>query len=246
MQLVPGAAAPSAPPGAAAPSTPPAPRPRARRRRRDAGAVAVRVIGDPATPRPLASNVRNARDTARRGIQARASTPARSRHQSHARARPTTGHAPPSARATTDHAPPRAARGHPTASPAARLSASSRSAWRGRPWSGLGHPAGDDLLHDVGAALMGVIRDQDTVARVGGDEFCVLAPETEDAGAGRPTTSSRPSPASPPGSTYWGRASARPCPARRHDRAGADGGRRPAPPRGQARHAPRRARRRVA
>ena len=46
-----------------------------------------------------------------------------------------------------------------------------------------GHPAGDDLLRDVAAALGHVIRDQDTLARVGGDEFCVLAPETDGPGA---------------------------------------------------------------
>ncbi|HUA04084.1 MAG TPA: GGDEF domain-containing protein [Solirubrobacteraceae bacterium] len=50
-----------------------------------------------------------------------------------------------------------------------------------------GHPAGDDLLCDVAAALSRVIRDQDTLARVGGDEFCVLAPETDGAGAERLT-----------------------------------------------------------
>jgi diguanylate cyclase (GGDEF)-like protein len=45
-----------------------------------------------------------------------------------------------------------------------------------------GHPAGDDLLRDVGAAIARAIRDQDTAARLGGDEFCVLAPETDLAG----------------------------------------------------------------
>jgi diguanylate cyclase (GGDEF)-like protein len=50
-----------------------------------------------------------------------------------------------------------------------------------------GHPAGDDLLCDVAAALARVIRDQDTLARVGGDEFCVLAPETDGPGAERLT-----------------------------------------------------------
>lgn len=46
-----------------------------------------------------------------------------------------------------------------------------------------GHLAGDDLLREVTAALQGAIRDQDTLARMGGDEFCVLAPETSDSGA---------------------------------------------------------------
>ncbi len=48
-----------------------------------------------------------------------------------------------------------------------------------------GHPAGDDLLCEVAGALARAVRDQDTVARVGGDEFCVLAPETDQAGARR-------------------------------------------------------------
>lgn len=40
-------------------------------------------------------------------------------------------------------------------------------------------------LREVAGALARSIRDQDTLARVGGDEFCVLAPETDDAGARR-------------------------------------------------------------
>jgi diguanylate cyclase (GGDEF)-like protein len=46
-----------------------------------------------------------------------------------------------------------------------------------------GHAAGDDLLIEMAAAVQSAVRDQDTVARIGGDEFCVLAPETDAAGA---------------------------------------------------------------
>jgi len=48
-----------------------------------------------------------------------------------------------------------------------------------------GHPAGDRLLCDVGRVLSDVVRTGDTVARPGGDEFCVVAPETGTADAQR-------------------------------------------------------------
>jgi diguanylate cyclase (GGDEF)-like protein len=41
-----------------------------------------------------------------------------------------------------------------------------------------GHLEGDRVLREVGKALAATVRDEDSVARQGGDEFSVLAPET--------------------------------------------------------------------
>lgn len=46
-----------------------------------------------------------------------------------------------------------------------------------------GHPAGDRVLHEVGAILRTNIRGHDVVARYGGEEFAVLLPTTDESGA---------------------------------------------------------------
>jgi diguanylate cyclase (GGDEF)-like protein len=48
-----------------------------------------------------------------------------------------------------------------------------------------GHDAGDEVLRDAAAAIEDAVRGQDTVFRLGGDEFCVLAPQTDRESANR-------------------------------------------------------------
>ena len=46
-----------------------------------------------------------------------------------------------------------------------------------------GHPVGDQVLQQVAARLLACVRNTDTVARMGGEEFIVLMPNTQRAGA---------------------------------------------------------------
>lgn len=47
-----------------------------------------------------------------------------------------------------------------------------------------GHDAGDEVLSDLAEVLTGCVREGDMVARLGGEEFCVVFPDTELAIAG--------------------------------------------------------------
>lgn len=43
----------------------------------------------------------------------------------------------------------------------------------------MGHGGGDAVLQAVSASLQEALRDRDSIARMGGDEFCILLPDTE-------------------------------------------------------------------
>ncbi len=47
----------------------------------------------------------------------------------------------------------------------------------------LGHMVGDSVLRELGGILRGAVRGMDTVGRWGGEEFLIICPETDTAGA---------------------------------------------------------------
>ena len=49
----------------------------------------------------------------------------------------------------------------------------------------LGHRVGDEVLIELGVRLKAAVREQDTVSRLGGDEFILLLPDTDVQGAAR-------------------------------------------------------------
>jgi diguanylate cyclase (GGDEF)-like protein len=52
----------------------------------------------------------------------------------------------------------------------------------------LGHEAGDQALQEIARRLLGLVRETDTVARMGGDEFVLLAADFEDPAQGAALT----------------------------------------------------------